>query len=166
MLQVLAYAKYAFVLRRLKFLFWGRKIMKQEHPAFIIFWAWKAPAYHKLVKFTLHFFSKFVSRANNSKIYQPNEFPRKQGFLGPLLLKSCGGWGWFIPKTFQGLHFLFSGELIWSRDFWVICPWNKFGEKAQCACVMGIVSRLLLLMLQHFSPSLLLTLTNQDLVEK
>ena len=27
---------------------------------------------------TLRFFSKFVSWANNSKIYQPNEFPRKQ----------------------------------------------------------------------------------------
>ena len=27
---------------------------------------------------TLCFFSKFVSRTNNSKIYQPNEFPRKQ----------------------------------------------------------------------------------------
>ena len=45
-------------------------------------------------------------------------------------------WGWFIPKTFQGEHFLFSGELIWSICFWVICPWNKFEEKAQCEAVL------------------------------
>ena len=56
------------------------------------------------------------------------------GPLGPLLLKSRRVWGWFIQKTFQGLHFfLFSGELIWLIDFRVVCPWNKFGEKTQCA---------------------------------
>ena len=38
--------------------------------------------------------------------------PRKQGFLRLLLLKSCGVWGWFIPKTFQGHYSLFSRELI------------------------------------------------------
>ena len=90
-------------------------------------WPWILSIY-----LTLHFFSKFVSRANNSKIYWPNEFPRKQGFLGPLLLKSYRVWGWFIPKTFQGLHFLFSRSLIWRIAIWTICLWNKFEEKAQC----------------------------------
>ena len=41
-------------------------------------------------------------------------------------------WGWFIPKTFQGLHFLFSGSLSWLMYIWAKCPWNKFDEKAQC----------------------------------
>ena len=36
-------------------------------------WPWLLSSY-----LTLRFFSKFVSRANNSKIYWPNEFPRKQ----------------------------------------------------------------------------------------
>ena len=35
------------------------------------------------------------------------------GLLGPLLLKSRRVWGWLVPKTFQGLHFLFSGSLSW-----------------------------------------------------
>ena len=52
--------------------------------------------------------------------------------LGPHLVKSCRVWGWFVPKTFQGLIFLFSGSLTWWIAFWVICPWNKFEEKAQC----------------------------------
>ena len=38
----------------------------------------------------------------------------------------------FIPKTFPGLHFLFSWGLIWLILFWTICLWNKFEEKAQC----------------------------------
>ena len=54
------------------------------------------------------------------------------GLLGPLLLKSGRVWGWFVPKTFQGLHFLFSGSLSWWIAIWVICPWNKFEEKKQC----------------------------------
>ena len=45
---------------------------------------------------------------------------------------SCSKLTWFegghIPKTFQVLHCLFSGNLIWS-NFWVICPWDKFKEK-------------------------------------
>ena len=63
-------------------------------------------------------------------------------FLGPLLLKSCRVWGWFLPNTFQGLHFLFSGSLSWRIAIWTICPWNKFKEKAQCdlAMVIWIVS--------------------------
>jgi hypothetical protein len=35
-------------------------------------------------------------------------------------------------ETFPGLHFLFSGGLIWSMYFWTICQQNKFEEKAQC----------------------------------
>ena len=35
-------------------------------------------------------------------------------------------------KNFSRATFLFSGEFIWSIDIWVICPWNKFEEKAQC----------------------------------
>ena len=46
--------------------------------------------------------------------------------------KSGGGWGWFFPKTFQGVHFLFSGSLSWLMYIWAICRWNKFDEKAQC----------------------------------
>ena len=38
----------------------------------------------------------------------------------------------FSRRTF---FFLFSGELIWSICFWVICRWNKFEEKAQCVTV-------------------------------
>jgi hypothetical protein len=53
------------------------------------------------------------------------------GHLGPLLVKNAGFEGGFISKTFQGLHFLLSGSLSWSIHFWVICPWNKFEEKAQ-----------------------------------
>ncbi len=52
--------------------------------------------------------------------------------LGPLLLKSGRVWGWFVPKTFQGIHFLFSGPLKWSIDIGAMCLWNKFDEKAQC----------------------------------
>ena len=64
------------------------------------------------------------------------------GDLGPLLLKSLGVWEWFIPKTFQGEHFLFSGELIWSICFWVIYPWNKFEEKEQCQFAIVLVTYL------------------------
>ena len=48
--------------------------------------------------------------------------------LGYFLLRSCRVWGYFNPKTFQGINILLSGEI----DFWVICPQNKFGEKGQC----------------------------------
>ena len=48
------------------------------------------------------------------------------------LLKSGRIWGWFFPKTFQGLHFLFSVSLSWSMYIWAKCPWNKFDGKAQC----------------------------------
>ena len=44
----------------------------------------------------------------------------------------------FFSKTFQGLHFLFSGSLIWSIYIWAICPWNKFDDKGQCDCVIDI----------------------------
>ena len=53
--------------------------------------------------------------------------------LGPLLLKNRRFWGWFVPKNFQWLHFLFSGSVIWWTAFWVICPWNEFEETEQCA---------------------------------
>ena len=53
--------------------------------------------------------------------------------LGPLLLKNRRFWGWFVPKKFQWLHFLFSGSLIWWTAFWVICLWNEFEETKQCA---------------------------------
>ena len=66
--------------------------------------------------------------------------------LGPLLLKSCRVWEWFNPKTFQGLHFLFSGELIWSIDIWVICPWNKFGKKRSVELSQSFVQ-------SRFSPN-------------
>ena len=52
--------------------------------------------------------------------------------LGPLLLKNRRFWGWFVPKNFQWLHFLFSGPVIWWTAFWVICPWNEFEEREQC----------------------------------
>ena len=55
------------------------------------------------------------------------------GHLGTLLVKSGRVWGWFIPNTFQGLHFVFSGAFSWSIYIWVICAWNKFEEKR---CVM------------------------------
>ena len=55
------------------------------------------------------------------------------GLLWPLLLKSRRVWGWFVPKTFQGLHFLFSWSLSWRTAFWVICSWNEFEEREQCA---------------------------------
>ena len=58
------------------------------------------------------------------------------GLLGPLLLKSGRIWGWFFPKTFQGLHVLFSGSLSWSMNIWAIYPRNKFDEKAQCECML------------------------------
>jgi hypothetical protein len=45
-----------------------------------------------------------------------------------------------VPKTVQGLHFLFSGPLRWSIYIWAICPWNKFDEKAQCVPVFPVIS--------------------------
>ena len=77
------------------------------------------------------------------------------GLLGPLLLKCCRVWGWFLPKTFQGLHFLFSGSLSWSIYIWAICPWNKFDEKAQCGTALILMSFLLHLSLTlcTFEPS-------------
>ena len=68
------------------------------------------------------------SHFDRTRGYRNQKFPT----LGPLLFKSLGVWGWFIPKTFQGLPFLFSGSLSWLMYIWVICPWNKFDEKAQC----------------------------------
>ena len=65
-----------------------------------------------------------------------------QHYIGPKMtfhhFKSRRVWGWFVPKTFQGLHFLFSGSLSWSIYIWAICPWNKFDEKAQCEGVPPI----------------------------
>ena len=54
------------------------------------------------------------------------------GLLGPLLLIGRRVWGWFFPKTFQGLHFLSSVLLSWRIAIWTICSWNKIEEKAQC----------------------------------
>ena len=59
-------------------------------------------------------------------------YSHTSGHLGPLLFKSGPVWGWFIPKTFQGLHSLFSRSLIWRIAIRTICLWNKFEEKAQC----------------------------------
>ena len=82
---------------------------------------------------TLCFFSNlFQGQITQKHIDQISSPENKKKDLVPLLLKSLGVWGWFIPKTFQGEHFLFSGELIWSICFWVICPWNKFEERWQC----------------------------------
>ena len=50
-------------------------------------------------------------------------------------------WGWFVPKNFQGLHFLFSESLSWRIAIWTICPWNKIEEKAQCDPVLKIFMR-------------------------
>ena len=61
---------------------------------------------------------------------------------GPLLFKIRRVWGWFISNNFQGPHFLFTGELIWLIYMSVICSWNKFGEKVQCATVMQVNSKL------------------------
>ena len=41
----------------------------------------------------------------------------------------------FLPNFFQVLYFISPVELIWLIGFWVICPWNKFEEKAQCGTV-------------------------------
>ena len=85
---------------------------------------------------TLRFFFKFVSRERNLKYGKcQNVIFVMLRLLGSLLLKSRRVWGWFVPKTFQGLHFLFSGSLSWWIDIWLICPWNKFEDKAQCETV-------------------------------
>ena len=47
---------------------------------------------------------------------------------------SSGFEGGFILKT---LHFLSSGRLSWLMYIWVIYPWNKFEEKAQCGTVLS-----------------------------
>ena len=41
---------------------------------------------------------------------------------------------------FDRQHFISFGELRWSMHIWVICPWNKFGKKAQCVnvCYLNI----------------------------
>ena len=52
------------------------------------------------------------------------------GLPGPILLKSCWVWGWVVPKTFQGLHFVFPGSLSCWIDIWAIRQWNKFEEKS------------------------------------
>ena len=59
-------------------------------------------------------------------------------------------------KTFSGLHFLFSGYLSCWTAFWVICPWNEFEEKEQCATVFYNFLLLPLLLILHSSTWLLL----------
>ena len=59
------------------------------------------------------------------------------GHLGSLQLKKRGVWGWFIPKTFQGLHFLFSGELIWLIYIFELfaCETNLQKKRSVFLCV-------------------------------
>ena len=48
-------------------------------------------------------------------------------------------------KSFSRATFLCPGELMWWIDIWVICQWNKFGEKVQCeysACLIYTFSLL------------------------
>ena len=52
------------------------------------------------------------------------------GPLGPHLLKSCRVWWWFIPKTFQGLHFfVFWGTHLVDRFFELFGGETNSGRK-------------------------------------
>ena len=50
---------------------------------------------------------------------------------------------------------MFSVSLSWWIDIWVICPWNKFEEKAQCESTIVVLNRFLyisiLFILQMYS---------------
>ena len=76
---------------------------------------------------------------------------------------------WFVPKTFQGLHFLFSGPLRWSIYIWAICPWNKFDEKAQCEFGLHYFSSVTLLIIviwRFFSHCFQLVTHERDMLKK
>ena len=49
--------------------------------------------------------------------------------LAKITSKVAGG---LFQNFFKDYTFLFSGSLSWWIAIWVICPWNKFEEKAQC----------------------------------
>ena len=54
------------------------------------------------------------------------------GLLGPLLLRF---WGWFIPKTFQGLHFFVFWVTQFKDSYVNNLPVTQiWGESAECGC--------------------------------
>ena len=52
--------------------------------------------------------------------------------LGLFCPKFAGFQGSLFQKLFKGYIFCLLGNSFGLIDFWVICPWNKFGEKEQC----------------------------------
>ena len=83
------------------------------------------------------------SQKQNTQGYLSWIFPNFSNPIQSMNFKSRRIWGWFVPKTFQGLHFLYFESLSWWIAIWAICPWNKFEEKAKCGASMVAFSCLL-----------------------